>query len=72
MMPWPAKAASPWRMMGRTCCLPLFADADLPGAGAAHGDRIDGFEMAGVGGEMERDGRAVGRACTRRWRPCGT
>ena len=61
VMPWPAKAASPWRMMGRTLLLAFFADADLPGAGAAHSDWVDGFEMAGVGGEVERDGFASGR-----------
>ena len=72
-MPWPAKAASPWMMMGRICSLAwVFADAGLTGAGAAHDDGVDGFEMAGVGGEVERDGLGRWRWCSRRWRPCGT
>jgi hypothetical protein len=54
-MPWPAKAASPWMMMGRPARGPSFAarEALLLGAGAAHDDGVDGFEMAGVGGEMQ-------------------
>ncbi len=39
----------------------LFADADLPGAGAAHDDGVHGFEVAWIGGEVERDGLAGGR-----------
>ncbi len=37
-------------------------EANLLGAGAAHGDGIDGFEVAGVRDEMQRDGAALGRA----------
>ena len=67
-MPWPAKAASPWMIMGRTwrrACEVLggaavFGEALLIGAGAAHDDGVYGFEMAGVGGEMEMDGFAGG------------
>ncbi len=39
----------------------FFAHADLPGAGSAHDDGVDGFEVAWVGGEVERDGLAGGR-----------
>ena len=46
---------------GKDLLLAFFADADLPGAGAAHGDGVDGFEMAGVGGEVKCDGLASGR-----------
>ncbi len=37
---------------GQDLLLAFFADADLPGAGSAHDDRVDGFEMAGVRGEV--------------------
>ena len=37
------------------------ANAILAGAGAAHGDGIDGFEVAGVGDEVQGDGAAIAR-----------
>ena len=46
---------------GEDPLLAFLADADLVGAGAAHDDGVDGFEMAGVGGEMQSDGLAGGR-----------
>ena len=59
-MPWPAKAASPWMMMGKHLLLAVGADAGLPGARASDGDGVDGFQMAGVGDEVEMDGAAIG------------
>ncbi len=45
---------------GEDFLLALFAYAFLVGAGAAHDDGVYGFEVAGVGGEVEADGLAVG------------
>ena len=54
-MPWPAKAASPWMIMGRTLpWLRSSPSAHLLGARAADGDRVDGLEVAGVGDQVER------------------
>ncbi len=46
---------------GKDLLLASFADADLVGACASHGYGVHGFEMAGIGGEVERDGLACGR-----------
>ena len=46
---------------GKDLLLAFFAHANLPGAGAAHDDGVDGFEVAGVGGEVKGDGLAGGR-----------
>lgn len=46
---------------GKDLLLAVFAHANLPGAGSAHDDRVYGFEMARIGGEMERHGLAGGR-----------
>ena len=45
---------------GEDTLLAFLADAYLIGAGAAHDDGVDGLEVAGVGGEMQIDGVAVG------------
>ena len=58
-MPWPAKAASPWMTMGRTRSTAVRADAILAGTGAAHGNGVDGFEVAGVGDHVQGDGAAI-------------
>ena len=52
-IPWPAKAASPWTSSGRYFFAPSFASAVLLGAGAADGDGIDGFQMAGIGDQVD-------------------
>ena len=68
-MPWPAKAASPCMTMPQTLlrifcersiCGAVNAVAGLLGAGTTHGDRIDGFEVAGIRNQVNVELLAVG------------
>ena len=45
---------------GEYGCLAALADALLLGACAAEDDGVDGFEVAGIGGEVEVDDLAIG------------
>ena len=47
-------------MMGTTLQLAVAADARLLGAGAAHGDRVHSFQVAGIGNQMNAHLTAVG------------